>query len=285
MNTIERIKTSLKTLSAAERRVAELLIKKPDAFIKLPVGSIAEQAEVSKPTVIRLCRSVGFEGLSDLKLQLAASLAQGTPFIHKSVMVDDPTSVMAKKVIENAVSAFESYKLGLNPTSVEKCIEAIDSCARVGGRIEFYGVGNSGIVAQDAQHKLFRMGLNTIAYADGHLQIMAASLLKKKDCLIIISNSGRSRDLLDAAEIAKKNGATTVAITESGSPLAALCQIHIPADHTEGYDHYSPMISRLLHLLIVDIVSTGLALKRGREVSQQMAAVKRNLQKKRYRTG
>ena len=284
MSTIERIRSTLKTLSPSERRVAELLLKKPDVFIKMPVGEIAEKAQVSKPTVIRLCRTIGYLGLSDMKLQLAASLAQGIPFIHKTVLSEDTGQVLATKVIDNAIHAFEAYKLALNPTPIEKSVNAIELAAKAGGRIEFYGVGNSGIVAQDAQHKLFRMGINTIAYADGHLQIMAASLLKKKDCLVIISNSGRSRDLLDACEIAKKTGATTIAITETGSPLASMCHIHIPADHTEEFDHYSPMISRLLHLLIVDIISTALAVRRSEVVGQQMAMVKRNLQKKRYRS-
>ncbi|MDP1172210.1 SIS domain-containing protein, partial [Klebsiella pneumoniae] len=76
---------------------------------------------------------------------------------------------------------------------------ALADAARHGKRIEFYGVGNSGIVAQDAQHKFFRLGVNTVATSDGHVQLMSATMLQQGDCAVIISNSGRSRDLLDAA--------------------------------------------------------------------------------------
>jgi RpiR family carbohydrate utilization transcriptional regulator len=151
-----------------------------------------------------------------------------------------------------------------------------------GRRIEFYGVGNSGIVAQDAQHKFFRLGMNTIAYSDGHMQVMSASMLGKGDCVVVISNSGRTRDLMDACDIARKRGATTIVITASGSPLAAAGQIHLTADHPESYDRYSPMVSRLLHLLIIDILATTVALRIGESLQPALREMKHNLRSKRY---
>jgi len=100
---------------------------------------------------------------------------------------------------------------------------------------------------------------------------------------VVISNSGRSRDLLDAIELARQHGVTTVAITSSGSPLASLAQIHIAADHPESYEEYSPMVSRLLHLVIIDVLATGVALQLGPELPARLHAIKRNLRSKRYR--
>jgi RpiR family transcriptional regulator, carbohydrate utilization regulator len=122
--------------------------------------------------------------------------------------------------------------------------------------------------------------------ADGHVQMMSATMLQPGDCLVIISNSGRSRDLLDAAEIAHRKGATTILITASGSPLARLAggekQILLAADHPEDYDRYSPMVSRLLHLVIIDILTTGVALRLGEALRPMLAEIKRNLRTKRY---
>ncbi|MEE9478769.1 MAG: SIS domain-containing protein, partial [Roseateles sp.] len=152
--------------------------------------------------------------------------------------------------------------------------------------IEFYGVGNSGIVAQDAQHKFFRLGVNTVATSDGHVQLMSATMLQQGDCAVIISNSGRSRDLLDAAEIARKKGATIIIITASASPLAQLAlgpgQILLAVDHPEDFDRYSPMVSRLLHLVAVDILTTGVALKLGQQLRPMLQEIKKNLRAKRY---
>jgi len=88
--------------------------------------------------------------------------------------------------------------------------------------------------------------------------------------------------LMDAADIARINGATTLVITASGSPLAQAGSLHLAADHPEGYDRYSPMVSRLLHLLIIDILATGVALRIGPTLQGGLKEMKKNLRSKRY---
>jgi len=280
---LDRIKASLPSLAAAEQRVGKLVLGDPRAFASLPVSELAERAHVSKPTVVRFCRSMGYDGLSDFKLKLAGSVSEGVPFIHRSVDADDKTSDVLVKVIDNTVAAFLKYRNDASTYAIERASAALAATYQTGRRIEFYGAGNSGIVAQDAQHKFFRLGVNTIAYSDGHLQVMGASLLGAGDCAVIISNSGRTRDLMDACDIARKNGATTIVITSSGSPLAAAGHIHLAADHPEGYDRYSPMVSRLLHLMVIDVLATSVALKiGGARLQPLLREIKNNLRAKRY---
>ncbi len=280
---LDRIKASIPSLAPAEQRVAHLVLGDPRAFANLPVTELASRAHVSKPTVIRFCRSVGYDGLSDFKLKLAGSVSEGVPFIHRSVDVDDKTSDVLVKVIDNTVAAFLKYRNDASSVAIQKAATALAATYQTGQRIEFFGVGNSGIVAQDAQHKFFRLGVHSIAYSDGHLQVMSASLLRPGDCVVIISNSGRTRDLMDAESIARKNGATTIVITASGSPLASAGHIHLAADHPEGYDRFSPMVSRLLHLMIIDILATCVALRIGGEKLQPLLKeMKNNLRSKRY---
>jgi RpiR family carbohydrate utilization transcriptional regulator len=279
---LDRIKASLPSLAPAEQRVGKLVLADPRAFAKLPVTELAERAHVSKPTVVRFCRSVGYDGLSDFKLKLAGSVSEGVPFIHRSVDADDKTSDIAVKVIDNTVAAFLKYRNDASSFALDHAAQALAGTQKTNRRIEFYGVGNSGIVAQDAQHKFFRLGVNAIAYSDGHMQVMSASMLKPGDCAVIISNSGRTRDLMDACDIARKRGATTIIITASGSPLASSGHIHLTADHPEGYDKYSPMVSRLLHLLIIDILATTVALRIGEELQPVLRDMKKNLSSKRY---
>jgi RpiR family carbohydrate utilization transcriptional regulator len=279
---LDRIKASLPSLAPAEQRVGKLVLADPRAFANLPVSELADRAHVSKPTVVRFCRSVGYDGLSDFKLKLAGSVSEGVPFIHRSVDADDKTSDIAVKVIDNTVAAFLKYRNDASSFALEHAAQALAATQKTHRRIEFYGVGNSGIVAQDAQHKFFRLGVNAIAYSDGHMQVMSASMLRPGDCAVIISNSGRTRDLMDACDIAKKRGATTIVITASGSPLASAGNIHLTADHPEGYDKYSPMVSRLLHLLIIDILATTVALRIGEELQPVLRDMKNNLRSKRY---
>jgi RpiR family carbohydrate utilization transcriptional regulator len=279
---LDRIKASLPSLAPAEQRVGKLVLQDPRAFANLPVTELADRAHVSKPTVVRFCRSVGYDGLSDFKLKLAGSVSEGVPFIHRSVDADDKTSDVAVKVIDNTVAAFLKYRNDASSFALDQAAQALAETHATGKRIEFYGVGNSGIVAQDAQHKFFRLGMNVIAYSDGHMQVMSASMLGKGDCVVVISNSGRTRDLMDACDIARKRGATTIVITASGSPLATAGHIHLTADHPESYDRYSPMVSRLLHLLIIDILATTVALRIGESLQPALREMKNNLRNKRY---
>src|SRR4029453_17865911 len=144
--------------------------------------------------------------------------------------------------------------------------------------------GNSGIVAQDAQHKFFRLGVNTAAISDGHVQVMSATMLQAGDRPVIISNSGRTRDLPDAADIARRKGATTILITASGSPLAQTAQganqILLAVDHPEDYDRYSSMVSRLLHLVVIDILTTAVALRLPGALRPMLQEIKKNLRAK-----
>ena len=279
---LDRIKASLPSLAPAEQRVGRLVLSDPRSFANLPITELALRSHVSKPTVVRFCRSVGYDGLSDFKLKLAGSVSEGVPFIHRSVDVDDKIGDVVVKVIDNTVAAFLKYRNDASSAAFLKATDALQATYTAGRRIEFFGVGNSGIVAQDAQHKFFRLGVNTIAYSDGHMQVMSASMLTSGDCVVVISNSGRTRDLMDACDIARKNGATTIVITSTGSPLAAAGNIHLAADHPEGYDRYSPMVSRLLHLMVIDILATCLALRIGSKLQPLLKEMKNNLRNKRY---
>jgi len=286
MSMLERIKAALPALPPAEQRVARLLLSDPRAFANLPVSELADRSHVSKPTVVRFCRSVGYDGLADFKLKLAGSVNEGVPFVHRAVDEDDKPGDLIVKVVDNAVAALLHYRNDAASHAFERAIAALSEDGRLQKRIEFYGVGNSGIVAMDAQHKFFRLGVNTFACSDGHIQLMSATMLGPGDCAVIISNSGRSRDLMDAAEIARKKGATTIIITASGSPLAQMGQLPgqvlLAVDHPEDYDRYSPMVSRLLHLVVVDVLTTGVALRLGENLRPMLQEIKKNLRSKRY---
>ena len=286
---LDRIKASIPALPPAEQRVAQLVLADPRSFASLPVTELAARAHVSKPTVVRFCRSVGYGGLTDFKRKLSGRVNEGVPFVHRAVGEEDRPADIVVKVIDNAVAALLNYRNDAAGHAFERAIDALVSTVERQGRIDFYGVGNSGIVAQDAQHKFFRLGMQAAACCDGHVQVMSATMLQPRDCAVIISNSGRSRDLIDVAEIARKKGATTIVVTASGSPLALLGQgsasgnqIVLAVDHPEDYERYSPMVSRLLHLTVVDILTTGVALRLGVALRPMLQEIKKNLRAKRY---
>lgn len=274
------------SLAPAEQKVARLLLADPHTFVRLPVGELARLAGVSSPTVVRFCRSLGHSGLARFKLELAGSLGsgrvRGEPFVHAQVDGDDSIAELIVKLMQGNARALGAFGERAKPEVYARAQRALLATIEAGARIEFYGVGNSGIVAADAQHKFFRLGCNAVAYADGHMQIMAATLLGRKDTAVVISNSGRSRDLIDAATLARAQRATVIAVTASGSPLAQRGKILLAADHGESFDQYSPMVSRLLHLSIIDILATSVALALGAPAADRQRRIKSNLKRMRW---
>ena len=255
---LERIRAGMDSLSPAERRVASLVLEQPRTVLNDPVAEIAAKAEVSQPTVIRFCRSLGMQGLSDFKLKLASGLTAAVPVRHSQVRIGDPGAELVAKIFNNTSSAIMKLRDQLDGAAIERAI-ALLAAAR---RIELYGVGNSSVAALDGQHKFFRFSIPSNAYIDTHIQLMAARLLGSGDVVVAISKSGNLPEILQAADAATKAGAAVIAITAAGSPLARRATVALEVAHPEEGAGYLSMVSRILHLLLIDVLAVGVAMRR-----------------------
>jgi glucokinase len=252
---IDRIRQLQPELTPAEQRVATLILEQPRLVLNEPIAGIAKMADVSQPTVIRFCRSLGFLGLADFKLKFASSLTGAIPVRHSQVRLSDSTHDLSAKVIDNTVSAILKFRDQLDVRAIDRAIELV-SRAR---RIEFYAMGNARVVALDGQHKFFRFRIPTALYGDSHLFSLAAELLGPGDVVIAISNSGRLPELLNAVDAARAAGADVIAISSSQSPLASRASVLLAVDHAEDNTSFLSMISRVLQLLLIDIMAVGVS--------------------------
>jgi glucokinase len=251
---MDRVRGMQPGLTPAEQRVAALVLQQPRLVLNEPIADIARLAEVSQPTVIRFCRSLGFSGLADFKLKFASSLTGAIPVRHSQVRTSDSTHDLSAKVIDNTVSAILNFRDQLDVRSVDRAIELV----RRARRVEFYAMGNSRVVALDGQHKLFRFRIPTTVYGDAHLFSLAAELLQPGDVVIAISNSGSVPELLAAVDAAKAAGAAVIAIGSGQSPLARKATVCLAVEHAEDSSTFLSMISRILQLLLIDILSVGI---------------------------
>ena len=264
---LSQIRRACAELSPAELRVAEHVLAHPRAVLNDPIVEIARAAQVSQPTVIRFCRSLGCEGLSDFKLRLASGLTGTVPVTHTQVNLDDSMQELGAKVLGNTASAILQVRSQLNRETIARAVDLLLGA----GHIEFYAVGHYGVVAQDAQFKFLRFGMSSAAYTDTRLQMLAANVLKPRDVAVIISSGGRLTELLEVAEKAHARGAYVVAITASQSPLARKADAALIVDHAEDVATHLPMISRILHLLVIDILAVGVAMRRNPEGSELLS--------------
>ncbi|MCU0774642.1 MAG: glucokinase [Ideonella sp.] len=254
---LERVRAARDSLSPAERRVAGYVLDNPRSMLNDPIGLIASGAQVSQPTVIRFCRTLGFQGLADFKLKLASGLTGTVPVQRTQVHRHDGTADLSAKVLDNTISAIVQFRESLNVEAVDRAIALL----RQAKRVEIFAVGNSAIVALDAQHKFMRLRVPSAAHVDASTVGMAADMLEPGSVALFVSSSGTPPELNRAATVAVERGVPVVAITASQSPLARRASVCVGVDHSEDVHQFLSMLSRILHLLALDTLAVGVAVR------------------------
>jgi len=273
VNLLQHIAASRQLLRKSELKVADHVLAQAAQVIHSSMADLAREVGVSEPTIVRFCRAIGCTGFQDLKLRLAQSLAAGASFGQFSISDSDSVDQLSHKIFDTTLSTLMKVRERLDPQAMELAIEAMAQARRV----EFYGFGASGAVASDAQHKFFRLQVSTAAYSDPHMQAMSAVTLGPRDVAMAISQTGRTRDLLHSAGLVTESGATLICLCPSSTPLAELGKIHIPIDVTEDTEIYTPLSSRIAHLVVIDVLAMGMAMRRGPELVNHLKSVKRSL--------
>jgi RpiR family transcriptional regulator, carbohydrate utilization regulator len=274
---LSRITAVRLSLRPSEQRVASYVLGQPNRVAHMAIAELAEAVGVTDPTIARFCQGLGFTGFKAFKVALAKSLATGVPYVHTDVSPQDSAADVIAKVFDRSIATLISMRNQVDPKLFER---AADALARA-RKIEFYGVGNSGVVALDAQHKFFLMGMHTVAYNDPHWQVQSAALLTGEDVVVAISRTGRTRDMIQTCELAQRAGATVIAVTARASQLAKLADIALAVDVEEDPDVYSPMVGRLAQLTLIDALSVSVALKLGPELQETLRKAKETLIAKR----
>lgn len=273
------IRQALPTLRPSDRKVATLVLEDPSRFLSATVAGIADLAQVSQPTVIRFCTAVGCDGFNDFKLRLAHSLALGTPATHSAISGSDTFQVIAGKIFDYTITSLDWARSRLDNSQLAEAIELIGTARR----LEFFGFGASGIVAQDAQQKFPLFDVPCGAERDLHQMTMQAGMMRKGDVAVVISNTGQTQALIKVATLARKSGAKVLGLLGNAGPLAAHCDAVLLVETLDNTDVYTPTISRLAALVMIDILSTAVALRRDSDHATRFKQMKQHLS--RFRAG
>ncbi|MCD1125816.1 MurR/RpiR family transcriptional regulator [Jinshanibacter sp. LJY008] len=257
MNMLERIHQFRDSLSKSEQKVADAILAAPQTAIHSSIATLAKIANVSEPTVNRFCRRLNTKGFPDFKLALAQSLANGTPYVNRNVDENDTTDAFTYKIFESAVASLNMAKSSLDIIAINRAVNLLTQAKK----ISFFGYGASSVVAHDAMNKFFRFNVPVIYFDDIVMQRMSCMNSNQGDVVVLISHSGRTKSLVELADIASQNGATVIAITSQGTPLANAATLSILLDVPEDTDIYMPMVSRLAQLTIIDVLATGFTLR------------------------
>lgn len=274
-----RIQEKLESLSKMERKTAECMAENQDKLIYASITELAELAGTSEATVTRVCTKLGYSGFQALKVSVARELVSQQEKIHEDLKADSPPEMIIDKIFSSAIHTLTMTRKALDGKAVAGSIDALCRARR----IVVIGNGNSGAIALDAQHKFLSIGLNVSAYTDDHMQMIAVVSMTKDDVLIAISHSGSSRDVAEAMQVAKENGATVISITNNGiSPVSKLADIRLYTYSQETKYRTYAISSRMAELTIIDTLYTGVSLRLGDKAIQNFEALEKALVVKKY---
>lgn len=247
---ITKIQGSKKMMSGAELRVAQFILDNREQTLNLTVTELAEKAGVSDATVVRFCRTMGYKGYQDFKINLASDMAQPTvPVVPGEFSQTDSVGDLICKVIRSEMSALEETIATLDA----KQMEDIASLILHARRVVFFGTGGSLMVAMDAMHKFLKIGIKATVQMDSDIQKMESSLMEKGDVAIAISHSGSSSHVLECVKNAQESGAKVIGITTIGkSPLQKVCDYLLMSPTKEFVFRSESVSARIAQLSILD---------------------------------
>ncbi|MGL4487638.1 MAG: MurR/RpiR family transcriptional regulator [Yersinia sp. (in: enterobacteria)] len=278
MNTLENIQNNLDFLSKSERKVAEVILASPQIAIHSSIATLAKMANVSEPTVNRFCRRLETKGFPDFKLHLAQSLANGTPYVNRNVEENDSVAAYTGKIFESTMASLDMVKSNLDIAVINRAVDLLTQAKK----ISFFGLGASAAVAHDAMNKFFRFNIPVIYFDDIVMQRMSCMNASEGDVVMLISHTGRTKSLIELAQLARENDATVIAITSRDTPLANEATLSLLLDVPEDTDIYMPMMSRIAQLTLIDVLATGFTLRRGAKFRDNLKRVKDTLKELRF---
>lgn len=268
------ITEALPNLRKSEVKVAEYVLKNAPQVIHMRIVDLAQEAQVSEPTIVRFCRAIGCNGFQEFKVRIAQEMAAINNIGHFAIDEDDSVADICEKIADTTLHRLKRAKSQLQSTQIAAAAKAISRARKV----EFYGFGASAMVANDAQHKFFRLKVAAIAYSDPHMQAMSAVTLTHDDIVVAISQSGRTKDLLYSAALAQEHGARVISLAPAYSPLSELADFPIDINIEENTERFTPMTSRIAHLMVIDILAVIVARHRGPEMVEHLNTIKRSIQ-------
>ena len=271
---LERVNQSLEMLRRSERKVADVVLADPHGVVQMTLAGLADAAKVSQPTIVRFANAIGCDGFHDFRIQLAQSVALGIPATQSVIDAGDDIATTVSKIFDFSITSLDHVRRHLDLRALDLAVAALSV---VRARVVFIGLGASGIVAMDAEQKFPLFGVPCAAPVDTHQQFLAASISTPATVLVAISNTGRTISILDTVRVARDRGATVIAITGGQSPLAELSSIALIVESLDNTDVYTPTISRLAQLVVVDTLATMVLLRRGESALEDIRTMKSRL--------
>ncbi|MCJ7842732.1 MurR/RpiR family transcriptional regulator [Lederbergia sp. NSJ-179] len=240
------------SLTKSEQKVADVVKARMNESVYWSVSDLAEYANVGETTVIRFCRKLGYKGYQDFKLAVAQNKVDSNRQEVGEIDESDSMEVLAQKITAENTTTIENTLQLIQSQNMEQACQKIIHA----NKLFLFGVGASGIMAQQAQYRFMRLGFHAESATDSHIIAMNCALATKGDVVIGISRSGSTKDLIDALEIASHNGAFIICITNHlKSPITKYGDIVLLTSSKESPLHGGAFSSLISQMHVLDIMT------------------------------
>ena len=257
LGVLDRISVIRDDLPQKARRIADFLMENSAEVVNMSVTELSERCGVSEGSVVKFCQQLGARGFQQIKIAIARELVQPVEFIHEDLSEGDDLATVTTKIFSSGLQALQDTMKALSINELGRAIAAI----RKAQRVEVFGIGSAAPIAEDANYRLLRIGVDSRVSVDSHQQAITAALCTANSTVLTISHSGSTLETLEATSLAKQAGATTIVITNYGrSPILRHADIVLNTLARETSFRSEAMTSRIAQLAIVDTLIAGLAL-------------------------
>jgi DNA-binding MurR/RpiR family transcriptional regulator len=264
LSVLIKVRRALPSLRPAEQRVAQAVLDDPAGVSESSITTVAKRCDTSETTVLRFCRAIGLAGYPELRIALARAAQweendqeEGAPSTGRISATDSLADVVNKTAYADARAITDTAR-ALDLVVLEQVVDALSGAHRV----DLFGTGASALVAQDLHYKLHRIGRVSFTWADPHLALTAAAVLGSDDVAVGFSNTGTTFDTIDVLKMARRHGATTIAVTNfDRSPISKVADLVLVTAAHEATFRSGAMSSRIAQLALVDCIFAGVAQK------------------------
>lgn len=256
-NVLSRIRIRQASLGPSTSSIAEFVLNNPRRVVGMSVTELAAETGASDGSVVNFCRQLGLTGFQQLKLSLAQDTVQPVQFIQEDLQRGDDTGTICRKIFHAGIQALRDTLSVVDADAIDQAVQAI----RAADRIEIYGIGSSAPIAEDAQYRMLRIGIDARVVVDSHIQAISASRTGPNVAVLTISHSGATHETLSATRLAHEAGAKTIVITNfANSPIQAFADIKLYTMSKETRFRTEAMTSRIAQLCVIDTLIAALAM-------------------------
>jgi DNA-binding MurR/RpiR family transcriptional regulator len=256
VDTLARMRAVYPSLPPSERKVIDCILAGTEEVIRMTLAELAQHSGVSDATVVRVCRSLGFNSFMEMKISLTRSMPDSPHLIHGNVQEGDPSPVVGRKVLNTAIQAMQDTLQIFDDASFERAVDLLH-CA---DRILIAGVGSSGPLAHEMYNRLIRLRMNCHVHTDIYLQVVEAALLTEKDVVLLISQNGSTIGPIRTAQEARRKGARVIVITGNAiSELSDLADVILMTVSHEA--RLEAIDSRVVQHALIQALYVALAMR------------------------